>query len=242
MSEYVASTASESNVLVVAPLKALLVACSIVMMELSLSAVSPWLLLRMRTTPQQRKELAQLSRSIASLRAASNKLNSPATFAEYSKVQRTLNHELKRQQQLQADVASGGSMGPAAQPIMQAQQFALSYGIKVRCMSRHCSTRDAAVHSLTRMLSVHCSFADARLFDLLPVLRRQHDLHRARAWLDGSSRVHTIEIRRWRGRNHSVARHLLVRRSVAQIKGANRRRRIRVSSAQPRAHSQRSFF
>jgi Flp pilus assembly protein TadB len=122
----------ESSVLVVAPHKALGVALAILLMELSLAMVAPWLLLLLRTTAQQRREMQTLSRSIASLRAASNRLNSPATFAEYAKVQRTLQHELKRQQQLQADIAGGGAMpGPAAAPIRAMQQFALNYGIKM---------------------------------------------------------------------------------------------------------------
>jgi len=123
------------NVLVVAPGKVLLVALAVLLTELTLAAVAPWLLLRLRTTAAQRAELSKLAHSIASLRAASNRLNSPATFAEYSKVQRTLNHELKRQAQLQAEINGGGSggaggMGAAAAPLQAVQQFALGYGIK----------------------------------------------------------------------------------------------------------------
>lgn len=125
------SDAAASSVLVVAPRAALGVALAVFVMELSLAVLAPWLLLRLRTTAAQRRELATLSASIASLRRASNQLNSPATFAEYAKVQRTLNYQIKRQQQLQAEVAAGTAMGPAAAPIMAAQQFALSYGIKM---------------------------------------------------------------------------------------------------------------
>ena len=125
------SDAAASSVLVVAPRAALGVALAVFVMELSLAVLAPWLLLRLRTTAAQRRELATLSASIASLRRASNQLNSPATFAEYAKVQRTLNYQIKRQQQLQAEVAAGTAMGPAAAPMMAAQQFALSYGIKM---------------------------------------------------------------------------------------------------------------
>jgi hypothetical protein len=122
----VASAASESNVLVVAPTKALGVALAVLLMEICVAVVAPWLLLQLRTTPAQRAESAKLARSIAALRTASNKLNSPATFAEYSKVQRTLNHELKRQTQLQMEMGGGA----AAAPLHAMQQFALSYGLK----------------------------------------------------------------------------------------------------------------
>lgn len=125
------SAAAESSVLVVSPHKALGVACAVLLMEVLLAVVAPWLLLRLRTTPEQRKEVRTLAASIASLRRASNQLNSPATFAEYAKVQRTLNQQLKRQTQLQADIASGAHLGPAAAPTLVVQQFALSYGIKM---------------------------------------------------------------------------------------------------------------
>lgn len=125
------SAASELSVIVTSPSKCIGVALAVLLMELTLAVVAPWLLLRLRTTPEQRKEVRALSASIASLRRASNQLNSPATFAEYSKVQRQLNAQLKRQAQLHADIASGVHLGPAAAPILAVQQFALSYGIKL---------------------------------------------------------------------------------------------------------------
>jgi len=99
------SISSDDSLLVVSPMLALLTAVLLLAVEiLTRSGALDAIRNRMTSTEPERLELDQLRRSISSLRLRSNQLNSPATFAEYSKVQRVLQREMKRVQQLQAEI------------------------------------------------------------------------------------------------------------------------------------------
>lgn len=117
------------SILVVSPWLVLMVALMIVCTDVFLHLCTPWLRLRLTTTSAQRASLRTHAHRIAQLRVQSNQLNSPATFAEYAKVQRTLQKELKAQQQLQAEIGAN-AQGGATPIVAAAQQFALSHGAK----------------------------------------------------------------------------------------------------------------
>lgn len=121
---------SSDSILVVSPWLVLCVALAVISTDLLLHFFAPWVRIRLTTTADQRAALATHAARIGALRIQSNKLNSPATFAEYAKTQRALQKELKLQAQLQAQIGvAGGAAGHNL--VHTAQQFALTYGLKI---------------------------------------------------------------------------------------------------------------
>jgi hypothetical protein len=118
---------SSDTILVISPWLVICVALAVISVDLLLHYFAPWVRIRLTTTAEQRAALATHASRITALRIQSNKLNSPATFAEYAKTQRALQKELKAQSLLQAQIGAGGGQTM----VHTAQQFALTYGLKI---------------------------------------------------------------------------------------------------------------
>lgn len=118
------------SILVVSPYTVLLIASFILLVDLSCHLFGSRMVLHFTTTPFQRSSIEQHQIRITALRIASNRLNSPGTFAEYAKTQRALQKELKLQDRTQQEIAQTTS------PIKKAVlTFLFSHGAKmVTCM------------------------------------------------------------------------------------------------------------